>query len=267
MAVVGVLVASILLYVLARTSTGPGFGIATITLNFFQIVALLRLVDLKWPTELQTVWQMVSLAILNIEFFALECFFVDGKINFSSKLKFALLLPIVLLALVIVLKFLNSLAQYVTKRLTHYRATRRNGKKGNLKRPQWKFRLSKNAILDVFKTFNVLMPLIYMTVTSYSLALFDCTKESDGVYYLDADTSLTCFDEWWIADLGIGVAAVIVYVIGIPLYSCIIFLLIHQKRWQGVSKRNISILLSFKFYRNCLSLLAACSLQDTSRYN
>ncbi|KAI9140156.1 hypothetical protein BKA69DRAFT_536324 [Paraphysoderma sedebokerense] len=73
---------------------GPTFGIVSITLNFFQTIAIIREVNLKWPDEIRTVLDKFSLAMLNIEFLSPECFVADGTLNYSSRLKIILALPI-----------------------------------------------------------------------------------------------------------------------------------------------------------------------------
>ncbi|KAI9137945.1 hypothetical protein BKA69DRAFT_1041336 [Paraphysoderma sedebokerense] len=85
--------------------------------------------------------------------------------------------------------------------------------------------------------FNSSLSLVYNTVASYSLALFDCTQEGDGFYYLDSDPSLRCYEDWWYADLKFAISGIVCnfstvtehvlpsksfYVLGIPVYFGVI---------------------------------------------
>jgi hypothetical protein len=54
-------------------------------------------------------------------------------------------------------------------------------------------------------------------LVSTALELFACTKQNDGVWTLNADPSLVCFESWWWVLFGPAVAALVVYGLGIPL--------------------------------------------------
>ncbi|KAI9145754.1 hypothetical protein BKA69DRAFT_1049489 [Paraphysoderma sedebokerense] len=80
----------------------------------------------------------------------------------------------------------------------------------------------------ILRILHMLLTVVYTSVTSSSLALFDCSQESDGQYYLDVDPSIRCYTNEWYHDVPYSVAAICVYVIGIPLYFFAIYFFHHQ---------------------------------------
>ncbi|KAI9136208.1 hypothetical protein BKA69DRAFT_185859 [Paraphysoderma sedebokerense] len=104
------------------------------------------------------------------------------------------------------------------------------------------------------KVFNVLLSIVFITVVESALALFDCTQEEDGRYYLDADPSLQCYQKWYYEDVPIATLAVILYVIGIPLYFFGLLYSTYQARfhsrvWVKLKTFSQKVLLSDKLYR------------------
>ena len=59
-------------------------------------------------------------------------------------------------------------------------------------------------------------PLVFVPVVRATLTLFDCTRLPDGSYRLDADYGVECFSGEWFEILPVGIAATLVYVIGLP---------------------------------------------------
>ncbi|KAI9136915.1 hypothetical protein BKA69DRAFT_74910 [Paraphysoderma sedebokerense] len=102
--------------------------------------------------------------------------------------------------------------------------------------------------------FNASLSLVYITVSTYSLALFDCTKENDGFYYLDSDPSLRCYDDWWYSDLSLSIFALIFYVIGIPCYLGLILYFARNdplggRKWIRIKKLCTSITANDNSYK------------------
>jgi len=59
---------------------------------------------------------------------------------------------------------------------------------------------------------------IYLSISAKAIELFDCTEQDDGEYYLDAEPSLRCYDDWWWELFPAAVFCTVVYALGIPLW-------------------------------------------------
>ncbi|KAI9137321.1 hypothetical protein BKA69DRAFT_1098730, partial [Paraphysoderma sedebokerense] len=79
----------------------------------------------------------------------------------------------------------------------------------------------------------IILNIIYIVLVSQSLTIFDCTKEADGQYYLDAQPNALCYSDWWHEYASMGAAGLAVYVIGIPLYFMIMLCVLYQSTFYG----------------------------------
>ncbi|KAI9140027.1 hypothetical protein BKA69DRAFT_592450 [Paraphysoderma sedebokerense] len=96
----------------------------------------------------------------------------------------------------------------------------------------------RSPFLVAVRIFNALLSILFANLATKSLGLFDCTLEQDGYYYLDADASMRCYSDQWNAAVPYGLAGIIVYVIGIPLYYSALLYVIYQKSYQGTFWRQ-----------------------------
>ncbi|KAI9144456.1 hypothetical protein BKA69DRAFT_795232 [Paraphysoderma sedebokerense] len=232
-------------YMINHGKNRSSFAIVSILLNFFQTIAITREVELKWPEELKTIMDRLSFALLNVELLAPECFLAEGSFNYSTKLKIVLTVPFVLLivvsfgiALLKVYSVIRKSKVQVATLMRNRRTVESNSSMPSVHRT--------GTLSKLVRTFNGFLPLLYMTLASYSLAMFDCTQEADGVYYLDTDISLRCWDERWYGDYGLALAAIAIYVFGIPLYFLLIYASAHQNRegafWNSLRESAKSLI-------------------------
>ncbi|KAI9137938.1 hypothetical protein BKA69DRAFT_839063 [Paraphysoderma sedebokerense] len=204
-----------------------GLGIINIACNFIQTTLILRNINMNWPPEIQDILDYFSVFNFNLELSSPECL-VQEYLNFSSKMKMTLLIPIVLLgfliaAMILRSKFVKRVIQIAKAKLFHGLKFSEGLWIRDLQASSSMPRTDGRAsAMEIVALFNSSLSLVYITVASYSLSLFDCTKERDGYFYLDADPSLRCYEEWWYDDLDYAVVAIALYVIGIPLYFGII---------------------------------------------
>ncbi|KAI9137305.1 hypothetical protein BKA69DRAFT_928817 [Paraphysoderma sedebokerense] len=214
--VAGILVvAGILLLLFVRYSKGPILGLFGILVNFLQSIILLQHLHIEWPQEFYDLLSRLSIVNINVEVASPECFSSDLIVNFSLKLKIALLSPL-LLGGIAMLYF--SFAWFIRKSIYQFQpAVVRNWVKAEFK--------------QLGKVLHTLLNILYVHVTTSSLSLFDCYQSPDGYYYLEADPSLRCYETWYIHDLPYAIVGTCIYVIGIPLYFSAIYFLLHQKRY------------------------------------
>ncbi|KAI9138999.1 hypothetical protein BKA69DRAFT_701786 [Paraphysoderma sedebokerense] len=207
--------------------SGASFGIINLTINFMQTILIIRNFQLEWPEQLMAVVDMVAIVNFNIEYAGPECFSDLYVFDYPLKMKISLLIPFALIGVVGLCA-----------------ATWAGISKLNRLIRKTKVQESNNyQLISGVKFYNVLLSVTFITVAQNSLALFDCTYEADGNYYLDADPSLICFQDWWYRDLGIAIAAVLLYVFGIPVYFFMIYYTSQQAKYTGptwTSLKNFS---------------------------
>ncbi|KAI9137480.1 hypothetical protein BKA69DRAFT_1097594 [Paraphysoderma sedebokerense] len=140
----------------------------------------------------------------NIEFASPECYLLEESLDFSTRMKLSLAIPLTL-GFAIVSGFA---IQYICIYLYKNFVSRSNHFFDDIREHLSRFG----------RVMHVLLTFVYTSVTTHSLALFDCTQENDGQIYLDADRSLRCYESWWYRDLHFAIPAVCLYVVGIPAY-------------------------------------------------
>ncbi|KAI9138827.1 hypothetical protein BKA69DRAFT_1040611 [Paraphysoderma sedebokerense] len=186
-------------------------GFATITVNFIQMIIVLRDIKLNWTPEFHLVLNSISFLNFNVELTSPECFILDEPINFSLKLRLTLAIPLLLFGILAVIALYNSMTilrlknRYVPAiaKILKFKFVTLDEVSMQKKHTESVFR--------ILRGFNAILLFVYVTVASKSLAFFDCTKMSDGNYYLDADPSLRCNEgeAWRQADMPIAVLGVL----------------------------------------------------------
>ncbi|KAI9136862.1 hypothetical protein BKA69DRAFT_78336 [Paraphysoderma sedebokerense] len=239
----------VLLYLLIRlTANGPGLGIASISINFVQMIVIVRELQLNWTTEFQAVMNSLSFVNLNIELVSPECLIQDESINYTFKMKVTLLLPVIFIGILAIIAIMNS--SLMRKARSAIGATSSFYLRYQYKRPdkltEWRAQTELYYLL--LRGFHALLIFLYVTVTSKTLSFFDCTLEGDSFYYLDADRSLRCYEPWWYDNLPFALAGLLFYVVGIPVYFLAVFFFLYQERrdgafwmkWKDIVKEAVS---------------------------
>ncbi|KAI9139368.1 hypothetical protein BKA69DRAFT_1085893 [Paraphysoderma sedebokerense] len=220
--------------VLRYVANGWILGVATICLNFTQMILVLSEIKMKWTPEFQQFMNTISIANLNIELASPECFITDSASNYYFKMKVTLALPLFLslpliLWTLIHLWPIRSSIIYACRWLAKRVRIRYNPVINlvALKQSQ-----AENLLIAT-RAMNALLSVVYVIVATKSLALFDCTQEVNDTFYLDEDSSVKCFDDLWYSNLSYVLPAALFYAFGIPLYFSILFFLLFQRRWSG----------------------------------
>jgi hypothetical protein len=164
-------------------------GVLRIVTKFFQVVALLSKMNLRWPSVVaDTMRYTTSIFWLDPDVLASECSL--RMFTFEVKWALTLSLPVVFALL---FSGLYGILRAATKTPTQS---------------------LRNRIINAYL---LLLSLGYILLASTALELFGCTRERDGQYVLDVDKSKFCFDAWWWSMLPYAAAAVVAYGLGIPL--------------------------------------------------
>ncbi|KAI9137310.1 hypothetical protein BKA69DRAFT_1098687 [Paraphysoderma sedebokerense] len=107
----------------------------------------------------------------------------------------------------------------------------------------------KTEFQQLGRVLHTLLNILYVHVTTSSLSLFDCYQSPDGHHYLEADSSLRCYEAWYVQDMPYAILGTCIYVVGIPLYFSAVYFILHQtwytsKFWQK-SKQTLEELMTF----------------------
>ncbi|KAJ6230216.1 hypothetical protein M0813_06854 [Anaeramoeba flamelloides] len=213
------------------------FGSFSIVISFFQVVAIIPGMDLKWPDRLLTAFKFFSVFNFNIELLALEC---TVNLNYPTKWFLIMLMPlfavILFIVIYILIKIHAKMVSYTGPFVLNYlprlcaRPSSResirifkplssirfflmkfwiNGySKGNLK-------AFKNTCINSFIAFLFIM---FLMLCLKVLDFFDCTKITDSNWTLDADPDYRCFTDWWFQMLPFVIVFGLLYIVGIPLF-------------------------------------------------
>ncbi|KAI9136642.1 hypothetical protein BKA69DRAFT_112298 [Paraphysoderma sedebokerense] len=173
----------------------------------------------------------VSFVMFNPELSSPECFIPTEDNPFGLKLRIILAIPLVLMAFLLLFAIFNARIF----RIPIYRAIEVCSKcfRRGYQRPDddTLLRRQKEAYFGIARGFNTILSLVYITIAAKSLSFFDCTKESDGYYYLDAEPSMRCYEEsWWHENVLFAWLGFCLYVLGIPIYFFVVFYFVYQEK-------------------------------------
>ncbi|KAI9136092.1 hypothetical protein BKA69DRAFT_154614 [Paraphysoderma sedebokerense] len=219
----------------ALMKRGPTRGLVNIVVNFIQTVAVFEqfFVSLDFSPALKQTFELLGGAHLNLELASPECvlskYQFGPKFDLRYKLQFTLLLPLFIAAAIAPVAIFNSYPAIWLYRRLRDLVLRTSSEIDSraLKARQ------KDMFLLTVQTFNMILNIIYIVLVSQSLTIFDCTKQADGQYYLDAQPNALCFNDWWYEYASLGAVGVAIYVVGIPLYFMIMLGILYQSTFYG----------------------------------
>ncbi|KAJ6243479.1 insulin-like growth factor binding protein [Anaeramoeba flamelloides] len=172
--------------------------IKDITFTFFQILAGIIALDLAWPVPVRSNLRFVS-SVFNLKFDTVvspECY---KSFTFYDTWLIIFLIPIGG-TVIAVCFWLYYLKRY---KLEPERLERR------------KIRLVHH--------YSIVLKYMYLPLVKLSVDPFDFTyQEEDDKYYLDSNPKLSPSDEKWQSFLPLFISAVVLYVIGIPVFFFIV---------------------------------------------
>eukprot|EP00161_Ancyromonas_sigmoides_P005253 TRINITY_DN155_c0_g1_i11.p1 TRINITY_DN155_c0_g1~~TRINITY_DN155_c0_g1_i11.p1 ORF type:complete len:1977 (-),score=42.19 TRINITY_DN155_c0_g1_i11:409-6339(-) len=236
----GLLVCVVVLIV-ARKQRGQFINAIAIMASFFQVLSIVLSMELRWPSSVRdTVSWLTVPFTFNIDFLASEC---SLPIAFTAKWIMTLALPLFFALMFGVIYGVIHLHALVmgrgrasnspastpvpsSPRGSLRLATARRSMRDTLMRGATGDTLSsiRNSICNAFV---LIVSLLYLVLSEAALSFFDCTKQPDNTWTLDSAPANICFSEWWYARLPVSLAALAVYVVGIPLG---VVLLLHRNK-------------------------------------
>ncbi|KAI9140024.1 hypothetical protein BKA69DRAFT_592062 [Paraphysoderma sedebokerense] len=228
--VICLLIGTLMMFgVMRLVGKGPNYGLANILINFIQYILILRELRLNWPPEFHIILNAISFINFNIELTSPECL-LETDLNYGMKMKLTLAIPIVLAADLFLFRLIGVMYSNIKKCFGQPAGSLVIRKSNDPKKT--------SAFLVAVRVYNSLLSIVFATVTTKALGLFDCTLEDDGFYYLDADNSVKCYTDDWYKEVPYAIAGIMVYVVGIPLYFSIMLYLLYQKKNDGLKWKN-----------------------------
>ena len=218
LSVLGLLLAVPLLTYFSRLHI---WGPCNIVVAYLQTNAMLVSMDLGWPTALKILYGLITVIVVKFELFSPQCFI--PKSAYLVKLIVINLLPAILLLFFV---------PYIYFR--RWRAAR----DPEAERPhQW--------CTGPLAGFLALLSVAYTTIVDVNLEYWNCEYSHDGMYFMVASPNVQC---WNYSDPNLHtmlrpvvIAAMILYVAGIPLLFAGLFLW-HRKTLANRNQLEVILL-------------------------
>ncbi|KAJ6249598.1 g protein-coupled receptor-related [Anaeramoeba flamelloides] len=237
-----------LMFILAKRAKAY-FGSFTIAFSFLQILAVMNDLNVEWPANIRSAFKFALAFNFNLDFLALECTFQYTWLQKWVTIilsPFLFLVFLILVYLLIVVhsllvhrlgsKILNQFPNFFTK---PSRKTHKNAIVYYLLNLKYKvasplvISFSKDELRSFTNNFincySTLLTLIYLILSLHVLQIFDCTKNNEGEYYLDANPKIQCYSSSWYPLFVVSLFLVIIYIIGIPLVLILVLIKYSRK--------------------------------------
>ncbi|KNC51915.1 uncharacterized protein AMSG_08151 [Thecamonas trahens ATCC 50062] len=163
-------------------------------LVLLQILGLISTLPLSWPGSVERTMSPGNVANLDMSIFATGC----SITSFSSRYLLSLAVPAVVFAAAVLGACMFGLAQRC----------------GLIAAGSELARVKPRSMVE--RLVVTVAPLLYIPLSKSALALFDCSRFPNGKYFLDAEPSFECFSDRWFVLLPFGLAALGLFVIGVP---------------------------------------------------
>ncbi|KAJ5073972.1 g protein-coupled receptor-related [Anaeramoeba ignava] len=242
-----VILLCLFLFIIARKVKNY-FASFSIMFSFFQVLAVIAGLKANWPDSINSTWRSLSVFNFNIDYLAVEC---TVPLTYTQKwwicMSFPFILFFVLLFVYLVVflhsktiekcgsKFMNKFPSFCE------RPTRQTTNKYLYIFSWARFKFSqlfthgfgreqrKTLYNNLINSYSTILSFLYLFLSYKVLQVFDCRKQSSGVYLFEPDTSLFCYHEWWMRLLPWAILFFVIYVVGIPLTLAILFFVSSKK--------------------------------------
>jgi hypothetical protein len=205
---------SVLIKIVGKHSRASG-GIVGIATFFFQVLSMLRRLDLNWPYSFKLVIDILTFPFtFDLDVLAGECAFLSlpWHVKWSAMwfLPFAFLGGFILeyIIISIVVTFGNCCRGKGVRIKTYL-----DGEQVVSDAPSTEFDIRNRCI----NAYCMLLTILYLLPITKSFEIFDCTIREDGKSTLDAAPALLCYDPWWYKVAPIAAFGILFYVVLMPI--------------------------------------------------
>ena len=185
---------------------------------FLQVMSVLGSVPLSWPSSLQSLFRVFTIVNLDSSLLANECYLG----SFAARYTLSLVWPAVMGALFV--------AGFVLSPCLL----------SSIRRP------SAGTAAKVLVSYAGVVA--YFPLVRLSLVFLDCARLPDGRYVLDSDLGFECYEGQWWGIAVVGLFALIVYVVGLPVSVAYLLYSARSSLWDAPTLSTVGPL--FKLYRS-----------------
>jgi hypothetical protein len=205
----------LVMYALTEPDLVDEFASVYALIFFLQTLDHFSGMSLDWPSEVRTLFSSVSLANFNLQLLSLDCY--DGWGGLPRRLVLQFSLPLICLAIYGCLLLGYTSLLYLA-RLLPRPGGYRESPIAALVRLQRSARLA-HALDRTMGAYQALLYVMYPMLLINVLVIFDCRPVDmvTGLSVLDTQPSIDCYGEEHAKLFPLAAAALLVYVIGIPL--------------------------------------------------
>ncbi|KAJ5074406.1 hypothetical protein M0811_01036 [Anaeramoeba ignava] len=246
-AIILVVILCLFLFIIAKKVKNY-FASFSIMFSFFQIVAVISSLDLKWPSSVASTWRSLSIFNFNIDFLAIDCNF---RFTFIQKWGFCMAFPFILISVLLLMyllvflhsKLIEKCGAGFLRKFPRFcsKPTKQTTNKFLFPFSWVKFKISqlfthgyskeqrKMLYNNLINSYTVILSFLYLFLSYKIMQIFACSKQSEGIYTLDADPSHLCYRSWWYSVLPWAIIFFILYVVGIPVVLFTVLILQSRK--------------------------------------
>ena len=213
MAIVFILVALVFVYI--KMKFGAFFIVFGIGLRYMQSYYIYQSLLLQWSGSVQELFDYMSIFSFNIDLTSPECF--NPEIDYFYKAKIIMALPILFLLGLLSLSLVRYAPfnyPFVLVGIILSIST------VHFKRPSYSI-ISKN-IWFALAAFHILIQLLFVTLCTWIMGYYACVPFGQKIVMVRSPSN-ECYKGTHLANANLFYVATLFYVIGIPLYFCILF--------------------------------------------
>jgi hypothetical protein len=174
-------------------------GVFTVVVDYFQVVAMFARTRVAWPPSIVAIFNALSAFSLNIEITAPEC--AVPNVSVEQKLNLVLALPLVLCSLIVFSSAVHGVWSMAIQ--------------GAMRK-----KTLQSSLAASIGPLITLLYFMYLLVARQALDIFNCspTVPPDGNLYMSGMTEIVCWSPTHNRLIPLAATAVIVYVIGFPVW-------------------------------------------------
>lgn len=197
------------------SSTPSVVILGTIFINYAQTMSILPSYSIPWPDSITALFSWMSIANFNIELAAPEC---QVSLSVFDKAQLTMALPLAAAALTLAAALTVAILRPILCKMSpekEYSVEEKGGKTAAG---------HPSLIAKLFGTLVSIFVILYTTVTSAAVNIFNCTTYNGADFVLTSSPSIACYDEEWSQTATIAGIAIAGFSLGLPLLMGIAFL-------------------------------------------
>ena len=203
---------------------GRYFAAFAIAINYFQILFIFRSIIMNWSDGVIQMFEYLSIFSFNLELAKPEC--MNPSINYFFKGELMFLIPPMLFVGMLIVCILS-----VPPFSYPYLFLKKLIKRSNEDLPPITLEKLVNRFFNATKAFHVLLQFMYVSLCTWALGFYNCNAV-ESKYAMAKEPSIFCYEGIHAANEPYFVAALVLYVIGLPIYFSTLYIILYQTRYK-----------------------------------